>query len=413
MSISVDDRFRRLPRPARLAILAVPVAVAAAVILSLFGFGLTGIGKSASAAPAALTGPLSTKNGKITDRNGAEVALTGVNWFGFETEAFAPHGLWARNWEDMLDQMAASGFNTIRLPYSNELFDEGSVPGEAIDYGLNPDLKGLQGLDLMDRIVQGATDRGLMVLLDRHRPTSTGQSNLWYTTDVPEERWISDWVMLAEHFRDNPLVIGADLHNEPHGEATWGDGNKSTDWRLAAERAGNAVLAANPNWLIVVEGVDRVGDDSYWWGGNLAGAEDAPVRLSDPGQLVYSAHDYGPGVWRQGWFDAPDFPENLPQMWQEKWAYLNDTGTAPVLLGEFGGRSVDPEDDEGVWQRKLFGFLKEHGISYTYWSWNPNSGDTGGVLADDWATVDQAKLDLIRTYQAPQLTPPATPEDSR
>ena len=39
------------------------------------------------------------------------------------------------------------------------------------------------------------------------------------------------------------LRVSTDLHNEPHGPATWGDGNTANDWRLAAERAGNAILA--------------------------------------------------------------------------------------------------------------------------------------------------------------------------
>lgn len=398
----LSARYRQLPRLGRIATVVAPIVLVVAVVIALVAGGMA----VSNRLFATKTTPLSTKNGKIVDASGREVTLTGVNWFGFETDAYAPHGLWARNWEDMLDQIAASGFNTIRLPYSNELFEPDSVPGKSIDYSLNPDLKGLQGLALMDRIVQGATDRGLMVLLDRHRPTSQGQSNLWYTSEVSEQKWIDDWTMLAAHYKDNPLVIGADLHNEPHGEATWGDGNEKTDWRLAAERAGNAILAVNPNWLIVVEGISGSGEDSYWWGGNLSHAKEHPVRLSHPDKLVYSAHDYGPGVWRQGWFDAPNFPDNLPELWHKRWAYLATEGTAPVLLGEFGGRSVDPTDDEGIWQRALFRYLAEHGISYTYWSWNPNSGDTGGVLEDDWTTINQAKLDLIKQYQKPKLKEP-------
>ena len=42
-------------------------------------------------------------------------------------------------------------------------------------------------------------------------------------------------------------------------------------------------------------------------------------------------------------------------------------------------------------------------MSYTYWSWNPNSGDTGGILKDDWQTIDQDKLDVMKEYQAPAL----------
>ncbi|MBE1608056.1 cellulase family glycosylhydrolase [Actinopolymorpha pittospori] len=357
----------------------------------------------AAAEPTASAGPLHAEGSKLFDANGKQVTLTGVNWFGFETNAFAPHGLWTRNWKSMLDQMKASGFNTIRLPYSNQLFDPASKPAAAIDYHKNPDLKGLHGLALMDKIVDGATDRGLMVLLDQHRPDAQAQSELWYTDHLSEDKWVQDWTMLARHYRDNPLVIGADLHNEPHGRATWGTGDKSTDWRLAAERAGNAVLKANPNWLIVVEGIDSYNNDGYWWGGNLMGAKDHPVRLSEPNKLVYSAHDYGPGVSQQSWFGAPNFPDNMAKIWKDHWAYLAMDGTAPVLMGEFGGRSVSPSTTEGKWQHALANFLKQHGISYTYWSWNPNSGDTGGVLKDDWKHVQQQKLDMLKGYQAPRL----------
>src|SRR5207248_3086794 len=38
--------------------------------------------------------------------------------------------------------------------------------------------------------------------------------------------------------------------------------------------------------------------------------------------------------------------------------------------------------------------------------WNPNSGDTGGVLNDDWTTLNQAKLSILRAYQAPLLGSP-------
>jgi len=147
--------------------------------------------------------------------------------------------------------------------------------------------------------------------------------------------------------------------------------------------SGNAVLKENPDWLVVVEGVEKVGNDSYWWGGNLEGAKDNPVRLSQPDKLVYSAHDYGPGVYRQNWFDAPNFPNNMPDLWNTYWSYLNVDGKAPGLVGEFGGKSIATTTTEGIWQRKLFSYLKDHGISYTYWSWNPDSGDTGGVPKND------------------------------
>ncbi|MEV4508680.1 glycoside hydrolase family 5 protein [Dactylosporangium sp. NPDC049525] len=389
----------------RLVWLSATLALAAAVTA-----GCTAMNKSADktapqAAGRQLKLPLHTAGNRIVDAAGKTVTFTGVNWFGLETNTFAPHGLWSRSLDDMLDQMAAQGFNSVRLPFSNELFDAASKPN-GLDYHLNPTLQGLNGAQVMDKVVEGITKRGMMVILDRHRPTSQGQSNLWYTDKISEDRWISDWTKLAKQYRDNPLVVGADLHNEPHGEATWGTGGDKTDWRAAAERAGNAILKENPNWLIVVEGIESYDGNGYWWGGNLQGAAKYPVRLKDPTKLVYSAHDYSPKVWSQQWFTDPAFPANMPALWDKQFGYLVKNNVAPVLMGEFGGRSVAETDAkggkdlEGIWQRHLIAYLKDNGLSYTYWSWNPNSGDTGGVLKDDWKTIDQPKMDLLKSYQS-------------
>lgn len=344
---------------------------------------------------------LHTEGNQLVDSNGNQVILTGINWFGLETENYAPHGLWARSLDSILDQIVELGFNTIRLPYSNQLFDESSQPN-GINYDLNPDLKGLNGLEILDKIIAGAGQRGLKVILDRHRPNSHAQSELWYTPEYDEERWIKDWVMLAQRYAASDTVIGVDLHNEPHGPATWGSDDPATDWRLAAERAGNAILKVNPNLLIIVEGVERYQDDFYWWGGNLLGVRDYPVRLDKPAQLVYSTHVYGPGVYPQPWFSDPTFPDNMPEIWDRHWGYLVKEGIAPVIVGEFGGRSVG-DDKEGIWQRALFSYLRENNLSYTYWTLNPNSGDTGGILLDDWQSVDPAKEALLSGYQFPLI----------
>ncbi|HKC73370.1 MAG TPA: glycoside hydrolase family 5 protein [Chloroflexota bacterium] len=354
-----------------------------------------------AAAPARY---LHTHGTRLENAAGREVHLTGVNWFGLETCAFVPHGLWSRNWRAMMLQIRSLGFNTIRLPFSNQLLDPQSRPN-AIDYKLNPDLKGLSGLQIMDTIVTEARVLGLKVILDRHRPDCGAQSPLWYTDHYSEARWIADWVRLARRYAGNDAVIGADLHNEPHGPATWGDGNRATDWRLAAERAGNAILRVNPHWLIFVQGVEAYRGTHYWWGGNLMGAASAPVRLAVPHRLVYEVHDYGPEVWLQSWFGAANFPHNLPRLWDKRWGYLQQQGLAPVFVGEFGGKEVD-RGKEGSWIHTLVTYIRAHGLSYTFWCLNPNSGDTGGLLANNWTTVSAAKMALLRTDLAPLIGTP-------
>jgi aryl-phospho-beta-D-glucosidase BglC (GH1 family) len=369
-----------------------------------------------------------TSGNQILGSNNQPVKIAGVNWFGMESSTFAPDGLWARNYQDMIDQMAAEGFNAIRLPFSDQLFDPTSVPN-SINYSLNPDLKGLNGLQIMDKVVAAAGKDGMRVLLDHHRSdagSGPNASGLWYTSAYPESTWLKDWTMLATHYANNPTVIGADLSNEPHGQATWGTGDPSTDWRLAAEKGGNAILAVNPNWLIIVEGTDNGPSGFYWWGGNLSNAAKYPVQLNSPGHLVYSVHDYPASVHAQAWFSAPNYPNNLPSVWNKNWGYLYQDNTAPILLGEFGSKLQTTPDNQ--WANAMVQYLSggiagasglpagKLGPSWTWWSWNPNSGDTGGILQDDWKTVNQNKVNLLKPIEFPPRTglqqttsSPATP----
>jgi endoglucanase len=355
-----------------------------------------------------------THGSQILDAQNRPVRIAGINWFGFETRSFSPQGLGKRNYKDMLNQIKGLGYNTLRLPYSNQLFDKGSLPS-GINYMKNPDLRGLSGLQLMDKFVDYASHIGLHIILDQHRPDAQSQSELWYTPAYPESRWIADWQMLARHYQNNPMVIGADLHNEPHAPACWGCGIKALDWRLAAERAGDAILAVNPNWLIFVEGVDCYApggstqeSQCYWWGGNLQGVASYPVQLSVAHRLVYSVHDYPASVAYHPWFYANNYPNNLYQLWNTYWGYVYKEGIAPVWVGEFGSKLETASDQE--WFTHLINYLGTgaNGINWTYWSWNPTSVDTGGILNDDWTTVNQAKEGPLRRIMFSQIITPTS-----
>lgn len=343
--------------------------------------------------------PLSTDGGQIVDATGTPVVLGGVNWFGFETETHVVHGLWSRGYDQYLDQIAALGYNTIRLPWSVAAIRSGTTSSINTWVGANADLDGLAPLEAMDVIIEAAEERGLLVLLDNHRLNDASIPELWYGDGYTEQDWIDAWTDLAERYADQPNVIGADLKNEPHGAATWGTGDAATDWRLAAERAGNAIGEIAPEWLIVVEGIGGSVEGQqlpgHWWGGNLEGVRNWPVRLDVADKLVYSPHEYGPGVWDQPWFHSSDVAATLLDRWEKGFAYIAEEGIAPILVGEFGGREVGLDTVEGRWQNQFVDFLAERGYSWTYWSWNPNSSDTGGILQDDWTTVHAAKQTML------------------
>ncbi|MFJ9036872.1 cellulase family glycosylhydrolase [Streptomyces sp. NPDC102406] len=383
--------------------------------------------RAGAQAASAGSGYWHTSGRRILDAQNQPVRMAGINWFGFETANYVPHGLWSRDYKSMLDQMKTLGYNTVRMPYSDDIF-KGTIPaGISYANGLNTDLEGLNSLQVMDRIVDYAGSVGLKIVLDRHRPDSSAQSALWYTSSVPETTWITNLKALAARYKGNTAVVGIDLHNEPHDPACWGCGDTSVDWRLAAERGGNAVLSVNPDLLIFVEGVQTVNGRSTWWGGNLSGVAAAPVRLAVADRLVYSAHDYATSVAQQPWFDDPSFPANMPGIWDRNWGYIFKQNIAPVWLGEFGTTLQSTTDQK--WLAALVDYLRPTGtygadsMSWTFWSWNPNSGDTGGILKDDWQTVDTVKDGYLASIKAPGFaggggdggdsTPPSTPAGVR
>lgn len=338
------------------------------------------------------------ENGKIY-ADGNEIHLYGVSWFGFELKDHVVFGLTQRNWKEILQDVKRLGFNAVRLPFCSESIKPGTKPNlNKINYELNPDLKNLTSLEIMEKIIAYANELGIYVLLDYHRIGCAYIEPLWYTDEYPEEQYIADWVFLAERFGRYPNVIGADIKNEPHDEASWGTGDE-TDFRLFAERVGKAILEKAPHWLIFVEGVqythlseiDSKNPYPCFWGENLMGVREYPVRLPE-GKVVYSPHVYGPSVYEMPYFSDPSFPDNLLEIWELHFGYLKDLNYT-LVIGEWGGNY---EGKDKVWQDKFSEWLVEKGIhDFFYWCLNPESGDTKGVFLDDWKTVNWEKMRVI------------------
>jgi len=349
----------------------------------------------------------SVSQNEILDANGEEVQLRGINWFGFETTNYTVHGLWARNLDDMIAQMQQLGFNAVRLPFCPTTL-QGATP-TSIDYSLNPDLTGLNSLQLLDLVIDKFDAAGMYILLDHHRPDCQAISELWYTSSYSQAQWISDLEFVANRYKDVPHVIGIDLKNEPHGAATWGTGDSATDWQMASATAAAAVLADAPDWLIFVEGV---ADQSYcsnsvphFWGENLSAvtcvAPNIPLN-----RLVFAPHTYGPDVYVQSYMTDASFPSNLASVWEGSFGFLVGQGYA-LRLGEFGGKYGEGDSRDVAWQDALVDYLISKGINAGfYWDWNPNSGDTGGVLMDDWVSVREDKMALLERLWGTEGTDP-------
>ena len=483
-------------------------------------------------------GGWSTSGTLILDPAGGEFDVTGVNWYGFETRDKVAHGLYTKDYKFILDEVKQYGFNTVRIPFSSEMWETDPAP-RASSMSACPDCKGKRSRDVLALIVNYAGSIGLHVVLDNHRSgagNSAEGNGLWYTSAYPEASWIRDWISAQEwahgvrqtlgatdtvtvnyYASDGwPVVLGYDLRNEPHTPArtayldgaTWGSGDgidpaanpnpnpfapacvaagACHDWRLAAERAGDRLLgeAAAHAWdlpLIIVEGIGLYPApggtpasgpyDGTWWGGALLGVNGnstnpgAPVVLNAGGsssslgapvndRLVYSAHDYGPDLYQQPWFNASTCyvtgcsASSLADVWKKFWAHINlgqvnpvwpghasypwaNTGhggytVAPLYVGEFGTGNAAADltsgtrGSQGQWFTDIINFVQssfgrtagnDSGLAvshlhFTYWSLNTE--DAYAVLGSSYAGLANSAKEytyLCSVEWGPLAVPP-------
>lgn len=387
------------------------------------------------------------ENAEIVDMNGNPVWLTGCNWFGYNVTTQCFDGVWSRNMHEMLNEMADHGFNLMRVPMSTQILLQWKNHDPdpymvKINEWKNPELtvEGVEGgtpkysFDIWNMAVNWCRENGIKIMIDIHSATTASnghQMPLWYDSNYSTDDWLEALSWFADYYKDDDTILAIDLKNEPHGKndgqgmAIWDDSTAENNWKYAAERGAAAVLEKNPNLLIMVEGIEvypkfENGKDwnspavdyahyddpsaqafhGAWWGGNFRGAREYPIDLGEhQSQLVYSPHDYGPLVWEQEWFKK-DFTREtlLDDYWYDTWAFLVEEKISPLLMGEWGGfidDEHDPTGDNRKWMKLLRDYMIEKRIHHTFWCFNENSGDTGGLLTNDFQDWDEAKYAFV------------------
>ena len=345
-------------------------------------------------------GPFATLGNQIVDAKARPVRISGVAWAGTDRGAgAAPDGLWSQSYKTILESIKEQGFNTIRIPWTDaNLFTRPN--GSSGDYGHIDNSGTFNNLDLRDpnfpqpdaqgrftyrrtieifRIIADYADTlGLKIIFDHHsNEGDSGQqwNGLWFDLD-PAKGMISNCkspgtttyatfkrngVTLARALSSHRAVIGFELHNEPADNENcrpptrlnWGASHDAYDLKFMAEDVGNAILAVNPQALIIVEGPlehsppastgmnpavkGADGDLSAVIG--FAGQPPRPIRLNIPNRLVYSVHIYPHEIADRA---ALGQPYNLSD-WNDEWGFIVREKIAPVLVSEIGAFLQDHE----------------------------------------------------------------------
>ncbi|MEU7364755.1 cellulase family glycosylhydrolase [Streptomyces hygroscopicus] len=390
---------------------------------------------------ASWTGPLSTRGRWIVDADGNRFKLTSGNWEGAQgtwtgsgdindpaNHAHAepgysmPLGLDRAPISTILADFHSLGLNSVRLPYSNALIhDTAPVPDAAVK--ANPRLKGKTPLQVLDAVVAALTADGFAVILNNHTTTARFccglDGNERWNSGQTTRQWVDDWLLMVNRYKTNKRVVGADLRNEVRRD-TWDDPNwgwyNEHDLYAAYEEAGNRILEAAPDMLIIMEGIN-------WYGIPLDGLPHGrpglkPVAtlshtLIRSDKLVYAAHFYGyTGPANTGASSGPgatgdpryeDFTaEQLAQVVGSEALFVTRDGqhfTAPVWISEFGAAGRGSTDaKEQTWLHRFTDILVANDTDFAIW---PLVGwlDADGNQMDNWALLGYGASGVRRGVQ--------------
>jgi len=205
-----------------------------------------------------------------------------------------------------------------------------------------------------------------------------------------QDAWVEMWRATAEHYRENPIVVGYDLMVEPN-----------------ANEVGTHVLYDNLDIWDPEEFLDQYGGSLYDWGQlypRISAAirevdSETPIIIGGMGysavnwlpylkptgdaRTVYAAHQYMPYVYTH---QSPDEPYTYPGVYDLDWDNVNDTFDrawldewlatvdeyqaeygVPVVINEFGGTRWNP--DLAQFMDDQMSLFEKRGLNYAFWEW--------------------------------------------
>ena len=259
--------------------------------------------------------------------------------------------------ENDIRMLKQAGFNSIRVPFHYKYFLDGSP----------------RGLELLDRVVGWAQQNGLYVVLDMHcapgGQTGTNIDDSWgypwlFESAEEQELTIHVWRRIAEHFRDNPTVLGYDLLNEPIPHFP-----SLQQYNSALEplykRIAASVREVDPNHVLILGG-------AQW---------DSNFKVFGPPfdkNVMYTFHKY---------WTAPT--EDVIREYLD----FRDKYNVPIWLGESG-------ENTDEWIHNFVGVLNQDEIGWAFWPFKKLVSKSGVV-----AWEKPVYWDEIVAYAK---TPPAT-----
>jgi len=200
--------------------------------------------------------------------------------------------------------------NTVRLAFYTKHFNGKKDRPIDIDEHLR---------NFIDPVVRAAREQKMYVILDDHEYLSAPVDEVtarqeqkgrgWDEAAI--QAWTDAWVKVAQHYKDEPSILGYELMNEPHDLP-------AEDARAALTRCLKAVRQVDTRHIVILSNntwTHARGLEKTW--GATASTVDAPYN-----NVVFAFHDY------------PEDDE--PWKVQKNVTTFRDAHKVPVLCTEFG-----------------------------------------------------------------------------
>lgn len=255
-----------------------------------------------------------------------------------------------------IQHIKSTGANTIRIPFHYKLFTHE-------DYmGLSHDQDGFQRLD---SLVEWCRASEIYLILDMHdAPGGQTGDNIddsygypWLMVSERSQKLFVDiWKRIAEHYKNEPVILAYDLLNEPI--ATY---FKEDEAMLNAQleplyrKAVAAIREVDPNHIIMLGGAQ--------WNSNFRVFTDS--KLDD--KMMYTCHRY--------WCDT--LQANI-----QDFVDYRDSVNLPMFMGETG-------ENTNEWISAWTRLMIRNNIGYTYWPYKKMGSERGMVTVPTPENWDQ------------------------
>src|SRR5205085_12311760 len=163
-----------------------------------------------------------------------------------------------------LQRISELGFNCVRPALNARLF---LTEGESPKYLPH-------GFELVDNLISWCRRYRVYVILDMHAAPGgqTGQNIDDGIDDEPrlfsepksQDRLVELWVKLATRYKDEPIVAGYDLLNEPLPERTGAAPKYKAKLESLYKRINEAIRQIDKKHMITLEGADWANDWSVF-----------------------------------------------------------------------------------------------------------------------------------------------------